>query len=253
MLLEAKNLVKIFKKPHVTALNGVSFCLEEGKTLGVLGESGSGKTTLAKAVMRLTDVDSGDLLFESRSVSRLKESGLKTFRDGVQIIFQDPFLSFDPRMTVAEILEEPLRIRAVRDRRVLRQNTEALLCGVELPCSLLERFPRTLSGGQCQRVAIARALSVKPRLLVCDEPVSSLDWAGQTQVLNLLLKLQEEKGLALLFISHDLKVIRHMSDAILVLKDGRAVEQASREEIFRNPRQAYTRRLLERFFEQTTA
>ena len=200
MLLEVKNLKKSFKKGRVKAVDGVSFSLEKGRTLGILGESGCGKSTLAKLVVGLLKPDAGEIIFMGKSA---------------QIIFQQPFLSLDPRMRVSAILEEPFRIRG---RGSGFKPVAVLLQSVGLDPGLAHRFPHQLSGGECQRIAIARALSLDPELLICDEAVSSLDVISQIQILNLLLRLQQEKGMAYLFISHDPKVVRHMSDEILVMK-----------------------------------
>ena len=200
MLLEVKNLKKSFKNGRVKAVDGVSFSLEKGRTLGILGESGCGKSTLAKLVVGLLKPDEGEIIFRGKTV---------------QIIFQQPFLSLDPRMRVKEILEEPFNISG---GRMAFKPVARLLEDVGLDLQLAHRFPHELSGGECQRIAIARALSLDPELLVCDEAVSSLDVISQIQILNLLLKLQVEKGMSILFISHDPKVVRHMSDEILVMK-----------------------------------
>lgn len=203
MLIEAKNLRKYFKNGRVKAVDDVSFSIEKGRTLGVVGESGCGKSTLAKLVVELLEPDSGEILWEGKTR---------------QIIFQQPFLSLDPRMTVSDILKEPFLIHSVKNKVFLERKVIELLGLVDLNPSFLNRLPRFLSGGECQRVAIARALAVEPELLVCDEAVSSLDVISQIQILNLLLRLQREKGMAYLFISHDPKVVRHMSDEILVMK-----------------------------------
>lgn len=218
MLLEVKNLTKSFKHPKVSVLENVSFGLEKGKTLGVAGESGSGKSTLAKLVMRLLPLDQGEIYFERSRIDHLKDPKLESFRKEAQIIFQEPFLSLDPRMRVARILEEPFLIH--RDLKGITPSTKIneLLETVGLSQSLLTRYPRELSGGECQRVAIARALAVEPKLIVCDEILSSLDAIAQGQIVNLLLKLQKERGVAYLFISHDLRWVRHMSDEILEME-----------------------------------
>ena len=200
MLLEVKNLKKSFKNGRVKAVDGVSFTLEKGRTLGILGESGCGKSTLAKLVVGLLKPDAGEIIFKGKAA---------------QIIFQQPFLSLDPRMRVKEILEEAFIVSG--DRMTLKP-VARLLEDVGLDLKLAHRFPHELSGGECQRIAIARALSLDPELVVCDEAVSSLDVISQIQILNLLLKIQQEKGTSYLFISHDPKVVRHMSDEILVMK-----------------------------------
>ena len=216
MLLEAKNLKKYFKKGRVKAVDDVSISLKKGETLGLIGESGCGKSTLSKLILRLMPLDEGEIFFEGREIGRLKEKELKVFRKKVQCVFQEPFLSLDPKFKVQEILEEPFVIAGERDFSI-----SEILRSVELHPSLASRYPRDLSGGECQRVALARALARNPALLVLDEAVSSLDALVQMQILNLLLKLQKEKDLAYLFISHDLKVVHHMSDKILQMKDGK--------------------------------
>ncbi len=220
MFLEAKNLRKSFGDGRVRAVDGVSFSLGKGRTLGVMGESGSGKSTLAKLVLRLLPLDSGEIFFEGQRIDSLKEKGLKYFRKKVQVVFQDPYLSLDPRMTVREILAEPFLINGQRGRNSLNKKVSGLLTSVELPEAFVSRLPHELSGGECQRVAIARAISTDPELIICDEAVSALDLLVQAQILNLLLKLQNETGMSYIFISHDLRVVRHMSDEILVMKDG---------------------------------
>ena len=225
MLLEAKSLTKSFHRGRVKAVDGVSFSLKKGETLGVIGESGSGKSTLAKLVMKLAAPDSGEIYFDGKNLARASAADLKIFRRKAQIIFQDPFLSLDPRWKVSEILAEPFFVNGFKDKEAIREKVKQLLFSVELNESFLGRAPRELSGGECQRIAIARAISVEPDLVVCDEPVSALDVLVQAQILNLLLKLQKEKGVSYLFISHDLRVVAHMSDRVLVMKGGKAALQ----------------------------
>jgi len=225
MFLEAKNLKKTFKHAKVNAVADVSFSLKKGETLGVVGESGSGKTTLAKLILRLLPLDAGEIYFEGHAIGRLKENELKSFRKRVQVVFQEPTQALDPRMRVSDILKESFWIQGQRDKNFLEGKVAELLRAVELPLTFASRYPHQLSGGECQRIAIARAISTDPELIVCDEPVSSLDVLVQIQILNLLLKLQKEKGVSYIFISHDLKVVRHMSDELLTLKDGRAISQ----------------------------
>jgi ABC-type glutathione transport system ATPase component len=215
VLLEAKNLTKNFKHPKVLALKGVSFSIEKGKTLGVVGESGSGKSTLAKLVTRLLPLDEGEIYFEGQRIDSLQEAALKNFRKRAQIIFQEPFLSLDPRLKVSAILEEPFLIHRPAPGTAIFEKIKGLLETVGLSSNFLGRYPRELSGGECQRVAIARALAVEPELIVCDEILSSLDAIAQAQIVNLLLGLQKERGVSYLFISHDLRWVRHMSDGIL--------------------------------------
>lgn len=219
MLLEVKNLTKSFKKGGVKAVSSASFSLEAGKTLGIIGASGCGKSTLLKIILRLLPSDSGEIYFEDKRIDGLPEKKLKDFRQKTQIIFQDPYLSLDPRMKVADILKEPFFISKEK-KEGLDERIKALLDSVGLPVRFLTRYPHELSGGECQRVAIARAVSRGPRLLLCDEAVSSLDVVNKIQILNLLLTFQKEKGTSLLFVSHDERAVRHMSDEVRVMSDG---------------------------------
>jgi len=244
MILEAKDLTKSFKKGRVKAVRGVSFSLEKGCTLGVVGESGSGKSTLVKILMRLLDADKGEIYFKGVEIGRLKGNSLQEFRKKAQIIFQNPYLSLDPRMTVEEILREPFLLSGKKDKHFLEEKVLALLSQVELAPSVAQRFSRELSGGECQRIAIARAISRDPELLVCDEPVSSLDNLVQAQTLNLLLKLQKEKGVSFIFVTHNLRVARHMSDEVMVMKEGEVCEMGPRDAIFKNPKHSYTQLLI---------
>ena len=206
MLLTVENLHKSFPERNVKAVAGVSFSLERGKTLGVIGESGSGKSTLAKLILGLEKPDEGQIHFHGKKM---------------QAIFQHPTQSLNPKMRVREILSEPFLIQREHDRRLIEKKSVELLDSVELSAQFLSRFPRQLSGGECQRIAIARAICLEPELIVCDEAVSSLDLLVQAGILNLLLKLQKEKSVSYLFISHDPAVVRHMSDAILVMESGK--------------------------------
>jgi ABC-type oligopeptide transport system ATPase subunit len=244
MLLEALHLKKSFKKGHVQAVRDVSFSIEKGRTLGVVGESGSGKSTLAKLASRLMRSDEGELLFEGTRITHLAEKELKNFRKKVQMVFQNPVLSLDPRMTVAEILSEPFLLNGKKDNDFLRERVKGLLSRVELQEDLAQRVPLGLSGGECQRVAIARAISQDPELLICDEPVSSLDLLSQARILNLLLRIQKERKVSYLFITHDLRVARHISDEILVMKDGEVCETAPSETLFKDAKHPYTQSLI---------
>ena len=220
MLLEVKNLNKVFTKNGVKAVKGASFSLEKGKTLGIIGASGSGKSTLLKLVMKLVPIDSGEIYFEGNRIDHLPEKKLKDFRRKAQIIFQDPYLSLDPRMKVRDILREPFLISGRKEKAEIDEQIKILLDSVSLSQNFLLRYPHELSGGECQRVAIARAISLGPRLLLCDEAVSSLDVVTKIQILNLLLRLQKEQGISLLFVSHDQRAVRHMSDEVCAMKDG---------------------------------
>ena len=245
MLLEARNLKKSYKEKHVKAVDDVSFSIAQGCTLGVVGESGSGKSTLAKLALGLITPEAGEVYFEGQRLSRMKRKDLKNFRKRVQVVFQEPTLSLDPRMKVADILKEPFLINGEEGAENFERKIAALLSVVELSPDFASRYPRELSGGECQRVAIARALATEPELIVCDEPVSSLDAVAQIQILNLLLRLQAERNVAYLFISHDLKVVRHMSDEVLVLKEGRVCESGPRDEVYRYPKHPYTKALIQ--------
>ena len=244
MLLEVRGLKKYFKTTKIQALDKVSFSLGRAETLGIAGESGSGKSTLAKLILRLIPPDEGHVLFEGNDVSRLKENDLKDFRRKVQIVFQEPYHSLDPRMRVEDILKEPLILNGQREKKDLYQKVSGLLKAVELSDGFRSRLPHHLSGGECQRVAIARVISLEPRLIVCDEAVSALDAIVQAQILNLFMRLQHEKGLSYLFISHDLRVIRHMSDRVIIMRDGQVCEEGPRDQVFKNPQHSYTKELL---------
>ncbi|MEU8176540.1 ABC transporter ATP-binding protein [Microbispora hainanensis] len=223
------------------AVDGVSFRLQAGETLGVVGESGSGKTTLARLALGLLAPDAGEVSLRGGPWSGLPERLRRPLRPAIQVIAQNPLDSFDPRHTVGRLVADPL---SALPRRRRRERAIELLGRVGLPPDLLGRRPRELSGGQRQRVAIARALASRPEVLICDEPVSALDVSVQAQVLDLLAEIQAEDGTALLFISHDLGVVRHLSDRVLVMKDGRVVEEGDAGEVFRHPRHPYTRELL---------
>jgi oligopeptide/dipeptide ABC transporter ATP-binding protein len=228
----------------VTAVEGVSFSLAAGKTLALVGESGCGKSTLGRLVLRLIDPTTGSIRFDGRDVSKLKERQLRPLRRHAQLIFQDPYASLNPRMTVGQILAEPLALHEVvpAPRRAERVNELLRLVGLEP--RMTRRYPHEFSGGQRQRIAIARALAVEPKLIVCDEPVSALDVSIRAQVLNLLRDLQRRLGLAYIFISHDLAVVKHVADRIAVMHLGRIVEIAPNEALFADPRHPYSRALL---------
>jgi ABC-type glutathione transport system ATPase component len=241
-LFAVRDLNKRFKS--VAAVREASFMLEEGEALGLVGESGSGKSTLAKIAARLLDTDSGHIFYENEDVTRMSQKELGHFRQRVQIVFQNPFSSFDPRLSLGESLADALRLSGIKDRAKLRETVDGLLSTVDLPADIALRLPHQVSGGECQRAAIARALSRDPKLLICDEPVSSLDLLAQARVLNLLLRLQKERGMSLLFISHDLRVIRHLCDRVLVMKDGLICEEGSISQVFEKPQHPYTQELL---------
>jgi peptide/nickel transport system ATP-binding protein len=253
-ILVASELTKVYRESRgapwrwaeFRAVDDVSFRLRRASTLAIVGESGSGKSTVARMVLGLLQPTSGSVVFDgTQIVDTLDRDKAMAFRRRVQPVLQNPYSSLDPMYSVFRAIEEPLRIHRVGDRRQRRQAVRELVDHVALPSSALGRLPRELSGGQRQRVAIARALALRPEVLVCDEAVSALDVLVQAQILDLLADLQAELGLAYLFISHDLAVIRQIADEVLVMKAGRVVEQAPTEELFTRPGQAYTRQLLE--------
>ena len=252
VVLQAKDLARFYavkgglrkKGGTVRALSGASFELEAGKTLAVVGESGCGKSTLARLVTLIESPTAGNLTIGGVDVSLAAASDLQSLRKHVQIVFQDPFGSLNPRHKIGSILEEPLKINTRLNATERRERAEAMIAKVGLRPEHYGRYPHMFSGGQRQRIAVARALMLNPRIVVLDEPVSALDLSIQAQVLNLLADLQEEFNLAYLFISHDLSVVRHIADDVIVMYLGRAVEQGSRDEIFRAPRHPYTRALL---------
>lgn len=229
----------------IKAVDDVSFTIDEGTTVGLVGESGSGKTTLGRSILRLIQPTAGEVYYDGEDILGMRASRLRGLRREMQMIFQDPFGSLNPRMTVRRIIGEALEIHFPRMSRDDRTDRVAeLLRLVGLESDHMRRFPHEFSGGQRQRIGIARALAVKPRFIVCDEPVSALDVSVQAQVVNLLQDLQEELHLTYLFIAHDLALVEHISDHVLVMHRGRIVESASSEEIYENPRHDYTRKLL---------
>jgi ABC-type oligopeptide transport system ATPase subunit len=229
---------------HVKAVDGVSFEIEAGRTLGLVGESGSGKSTTAYATLQLLRPTAGSVRFDGRELTALRGEELRRMRREMQIVFQDPYASLNPRLTVGRIVAEPLRAHGLGTRRSRRASVARLLELVGLDPSYTNRYPHEFSGGQRQRIGIARALALNPRLIVCDEPVSALDVSIQAQILNLLKDLQRDLGLTYLFIAHDLAVVRGMSDTIAVMHEGRIVEQGPAEDVYTNPRSDYTRALL---------
>ena len=247
-IVEVEDLTKVYrirgKKEDFAAVSNVSFAIPRGETVAIVGESGSGKTTTARMLLKVVEPTSGSLRFEGQDVVGLKGRALRDFRQKVQPIFQDPYSSLNPMFTIERIISEPLDFYKRGSAKDRDARVRKLLDDVALPQTMLRRYPSELSGGQRQRVAIARALALNPELIVCDEPVSALDVLVQDQILTLLRDLQSEYGLSYLFISHDLAVVRLISDYVCVMKDGRLVEAASSEEIFTNPRDPYTRRLL---------
>ena len=230
---------------HLKAVDGVSFDLFRGETLGLVGESGCGKSTLGRAVLRLLQPTDGKIVWLGEDLTHLAKTELRKRRKDLQIIFQDPLASLNPRMTVGNIIGEPLQVyqkslsKAEREKQV-----KGMMARVGLLPDMINRYPHEFSGGQCQRVGIARAMINNPRLIVCDEPVSALDVSIQAQIVNLLMDLQKETGMALIFISHNLSVVRHISDRILVLYLGKPVELTNRDELYKNPRHPYTQALI---------
>jgi oligopeptide/dipeptide ABC transporter ATP-binding protein len=228
----------------VRAVDGVSLEIAPGETLGLVGESGCGKTTLGKAVVRLLKPKSGTIHFQNADITHMPQRALRPLRRDFQMIFQDPAESLDPRMSVRSIIEEPLVIHRLGNRAERIKRVNELLDRVGLPASAADRYSFEFSGGQRQRIGIARALALKPKLIVCDEPVSALDVSIQSQILNLLVELQKDFGLSYLFIAHDLSVVKHISDRVAVMYLGKIVELAPAETIYRDPRHAYTKALL---------
>ena len=248
-LLEVKNLKKHFKSPAGTvyAVDDISFSINKGETLGIVGESGCGKTTTGRAVIRLIEPTDGDVFFEGRSLFKLSKKELTKARKDMQIIFQDPFSSLDPRSTVFETIVEPLKFHKIipnATKADIEKRVLELMETVGLAERLINTYPHELDGGRRQRIGIARALAVEPKFIVCDEPVSALDVSIQAQILNLLKQLQKDRGLTFIFITHDLSVIKHFSDNIVVMYLGKAVEIAPSDELFANPMHPYTEALL---------
>lgn len=245
-ILEIKNLKKYFSTPkgELHAVDDISFKIKEGKTLGVVGESGCGKSTLGRTILHLLDSTDGQILFEDQDVTQVKKQELKKLREKMQIIFQDPFSSLNPRMSVSEIIMEPLILRGGMKEDEMEEETQRLMETVGLANRLADSYPHELDGGRRQRIGIARALALNPKFILCDEPVSALDVSIQAQILNLMLDLQEERKLTYIFVTHDLSVVKYISDEIMVMYLGQMVEKATSDELFANPMHPYTKALL---------
>ena len=249
VLLEVKNLTKHFKSARGTvhAVDGVSFSINRGETLGIVGESGCGKTTTGRAILRLVEPTDGEALFEGRDIFKMNRNNLNKARKDMQIIFQDPFSSLNPRRTVFETIAEPIKHHKIipgATKLDVERRVVELMRTVGLAERLINTYPHELDGGRRQRIGIARALAVEPKFIVCDEPVSALDVSIQAQILNLLKELQQSRGLTFIFITHDLSVVNYFSDTIIVMYLGLAVEKAPAETLFANPMHPYTKALL---------
>jgi len=252
-LIEVRNLRKyfpikkgVFSKTigNVKAVDDVSFYIKKGETLGLVGESGCGKTTVGRSILRLIEPTSGEVIFEGKDITKISSQELKTYRKKMQIIFQDPYSSLNPRITVGGMLNEILKFHEIAEGEAAEKRVEQLLDTVGLRKIHARRYPHEFSSGQRQRIGIARALSVEPKFIVCDEPVSALDVSIQSQILNLLQDLQKEFGITYLFISHDLSVVEHISDRVCVMYLGQLVEMATREALYKHPNHPYSQALL---------
>lgn len=246
-ILEVRNLKKYFKVKNglLHAVDGIQFFIERGKTLGIVGESGCGKSTLGRTILRLTEPTSGEILFEGKDILKYDRGQMRKIREQMQIVFQDPYASINPRLSVSQIIREPMLVTHKYSDTAFREDKiDHLMETVGLAHRLFNAYPHELDGGRRQRIGIARALALDPKFIVCDEPVSALDVSIQAQILNLLMDLQDSMQLTYLFITHDLSVVKHISDEIAVLYLGRCVEMAPSNELFANPMHPYTKALL---------
>ena len=245
-ILEVRNLKKYFKTPHglLHAVDDVSFSIERGKTLGVVGESGCGKSTLGRVILRLIDATQGEILFDGKNIASCSKRDMRALRKDMQIVFQDPYESINPRMSIGELIAEPLIVNKICGKQEMNKKIAGLMDTVGLASRLINAYPHELDGGRRQRIGIARALSVNPKFIVCDEPVSALDVSIQAQILNLMKDLQKERGFTYMFISHNLSVVRHISDEIMVMYLGKMVEKCSKVDLFKEPLHPYTKALL---------
>lgn len=247
ILIDVQHLKKYFSTSSgmLHAVDDVSFQIERGKTLGIVGESGCGKSTIGRTILRLLEPTSGSVIFDGIDLTSLSKEQLRVMRQKMQIIFQDPFSSLDPRMTVSQTIAEPLKLHGIiKDKRAREQRVLELMDTVGLAERLYDTYPHELDGGRRQRIGIARALAMNPKFIVCDEPVSALDVSIQAQILNLMEDIQDREGLTYIFITHDLSVVNHFADDIAVMYMGRMVEKASAKELFENPLHPYTQALL---------
>lgn len=250
-LLSVENINVVFNKngkgknKEVIALNNVSFTLNKNEVLGIVGESGCGKSTLARTILQLQTATSGTVKWKGKDINKFNKQQQKELRKQIQLIFQDPLDALNPRMTVAQIIAEPLRnLMPELSTETIQQKVQDSLLSMGLQIDQQNRYPHEFSGGQCQRIGIARAMMLQPELLVCDEPVSALDVSIQAQIINLLMDLKEQTGMSMIFISHDLSIVRHVCDRVLVLYKGEVVEVEDAETLYTNPQHAYTKTLL---------
>lgn len=247
-LIQTKNLKKYFQTPlgRLHAVDDVNISIKKGETLGVVGESGCGKSTLGRTILRLIEPTSGEVLYNGENILKYNKNEVFEIRKKMQIIFQDPYASLNPRMTVSEIIADPIRVnQTITDKKKISKRVNELMGVVGLAERFVNTYPHELDGGRRQRIGIARALALDPEFIVCDEPVSALDVSIQAQILNLLMDLQEKEGLTYMFITHDLSVVKHISNEIAVMYLGQCVERAETDELFMNPLHPYTQALLD--------